>query len=202
MDTLFCPDHPSFQHDNTRKIARRHLSSSSSGILVYAKYIVENIFSSRFVGCCSIFIENLSCIGIYHRNWALTSKPLGFRVGKRIGLILRSKMQVVVSKTMIFVILDTRTLSFIPMIKYLTRTIIFVHPAKESFGFKKVLRHNGTMCTWIINKKEASYAGLHMRKINCCMVGLVHMDEVCRRKLFSRKWRARKTGRSEKRSKR
>ena len=76
---------------------------------------LQNIISSSWVGCCSIFRENLSCIRIQHRIWASVSKPLGFRVGARISFVLRSNMQVIVSKLTLFEIVSTRTLSFISM---------------------------------------------------------------------------------------
>ena len=107
----------------------------------------------------------------------------------------------VVSKLMLFVIVAIRTLSSNAMITYLTLNIIFLWPLRESFGFLNVLRQNGTMCTWIIYTTTASYAGLNMRKINCCVVWLGHMDNVWWSKLFIRKWRVRKTWQSGRRSK-
>ena len=76
---------------------------------------LQNIISSSWVGCYSIFRENLSCIRIQHRIWSSVSKPLGFRVGARISFVLRSNMQVIVSKLTLFEIVSTRTLSFISM---------------------------------------------------------------------------------------
>ena len=50
-----------------------------------------------------------------------------------------------------------------------------------------VLRYIGTMCTWIVYTTLSGYAGLHMRKRNCCMVCLGHINEVYQSKLFSMK---------------
>ena len=71
--------------------------------------LLQIIPSSSCVGCCSVFRETLSSIGIQHMIWASTRKPLGFRVDTRISFRLCSKMQVMVSKLMLFVIVVTRT---------------------------------------------------------------------------------------------
>ena len=44
-------------------------------------------------------------------------------------------MQVMIFDLMLFVIVATRTISFIAMMKYLTQNIIFVRLGRESFGF-------------------------------------------------------------------
>ena len=129
------------------------------------------------------------------------SKPFGLRVYIRISFILRSNIQVMVSKMMLFVIVETHNISFITTMTYPTQNIIFVQPARESFGFKNVLRKNGTMCIWMIYTTTPSYAGMQIRRINCCMVWLGHMDDVFRSKLFSNKLRAIKIVRSDRRSK-
>ena len=115
------------------------ISSNASSVCMIHTHIqnllLQNILSSRCIGCCRIFRETLNCIGIQHRIWASMIKPLGFGVDTRIRFRLRSKMQVMVSKMMMFVIVDKRTLSFIAMMTYLTQNIIFVRPVRESFGF-------------------------------------------------------------------
>ena len=106
--------------------------------MIYAQIpniLLQNILSSRCIGCCSIFRETSSFIGIQHRIWASMSTPFGFRVDTRISFGLHSNMLVMVSKLMMFVIVATRTLSFIARITYLNQNIIFLWLLRYSFGF-------------------------------------------------------------------
>ena len=61
-------------------------------------------------------------------------KPLGFRVDTRISFGLCSKMQVMVYNLILFLIVATHTLLLISMMAYLTKSIIFEQPVRESFS--------------------------------------------------------------------
>ena len=113
-------------------------SNVSSVCMIHAQIpnlMLQNILTSRCVGCYIVLRETLSCIVIHNGIWASMSKALDFRVDTRISFGLRSKMQVMVSNLMLFFIVATRTLFFVSIMTYLTKNIIFVRPVIESFWF-------------------------------------------------------------------